>query len=99
MPLLTSSFPVVPPDLKVPTAAFLLLLGLSFLMGFAVGVTVEYANLRLRERQLVRGRRQLAARARGLRQQLIVFYRLRDGAAEGRALPEFPPFEHDEHPP
>ena len=92
-----SPYLTTPRNVSVPLPAALLLLGLSFLTGFAIGIAVEYANLRLREIQLAHGRRLLAAQARGLRQQLVVFYRLRDGAPDGQALPKFPPFDHDEH--
>jgi hypothetical protein len=71
------------------TPAFLLLIGLSFLAGFAIGVTVEHANLRIRERQLARGRRVIAAQARGLRHQMEAFYRLREGVADGLSLEIF----------
>ena len=69
-------------DLPVPPAIMALILGLSFLAGFATGITIELISLRLRERRLAAGRRLLAAQARGLRQQLVNFYRLRDGASE-----------------
>lgn len=72
--------PLTALDLAVPLPTALLIIGLSFLAGFAIGMTVEYCNLRVRERQLARGRRLLAAQARGVREQLVNFYRLRDGA-------------------
>jgi hypothetical protein len=68
------------------TPAFFLLVGLSFLAGFAIGMTVEHANLRIRERQLAHGRRVIAAQARGLRHQMETFYRLREGAANSQTL-------------
>jgi hypothetical protein len=71
------------------TPAFLLLIGLSFLAGFAIGVTVEHANLRIRERQLARGRGVIAAQARGLRHQMETFYRLRGGVADSQTLEIF----------
>ena len=90
-PLLTSGLPVAPPDWALPTPVFVLLLGVSLLAGFVIGMTVEFANLQLRERQLARGRRLLASQAGGLRRQLIAFYQLRDGATNGvNTLPEPP---------
>lgn len=77
---LLAGIPDTAPDLTLPMPVFLLLCGLSFLAGFALGMIFEYANLRLRERELVRGRRLLAEQARGLRQQLLAFYRLRGAA-------------------
>lgn len=59
-------------------AILLLVVGLAFLAGFAIGISVEQYNLAVRERQLVRRRRLLGAQARGLRQQLLNFYRMRD---------------------
>ena len=76
--LLAVGAPTVPPDSAVPTSAAWLLVGLGLLAGFVLGMTVEYADLRSRERQLARSRRLLAARARGLRRQQMTFYRLHD---------------------
>jgi hypothetical protein len=45
-----------PSDLTLPTPAALLVLGIGFLSGFALGLAVEYVNLRIRERQLARDR-------------------------------------------
>ena len=44
----------------------------------------------------LRRRRVLAAQARGLRQQLVALYRLRDGLADDQTLPEFTSTDHDE---
>lgn len=82
---------VVGGELAVPTAVAVLITGLSFLAGFALGATVEQLNLRHRERQLARGRRLLAAQARGIRLQLADYYRMRSSASvEQPTLPEVP---------
>ena len=97
VPLLTSGVPLIPPDRPLSPSFLLLTYGLSFLAGFAIGMAVEYANLRLRERRLACGRRRLAAQARGLRRQLLAFYRLRDEAPHGRVHREFPTSDQDDH--
>ena len=63
----------------LPLAAIVLVVGLVFLIGFAAGIGVEQASLRGRERQLARGRRDLAAWTRGLRAQQVEYYRTRGG--------------------
>jgi len=96
-PLLVGGVPAAEPDSVAVVPAFLLLVGLGFLAGLAVGMTVEHVNLRTRQRQLARDRRALAAQARGLRQQLDRFHRLRDEATDGEALPECMPLNGDQH--
>lgn len=64
--------------------------------GFAVGMTAELHNLRYRERQLARGRRLLAAQARGVRKQLIDYYRLRGSSVELPTFPELTPVDYEE---
>jgi hypothetical protein len=87
IPPISTVVPSTAVDLSVPPAIGLLIISLSFLAGFATGITFELVNLRLRERRLAKGRRLLAAQARGVRQQLVDFYRLRDGALPSQANP------------
>ncbi|MDT0349527.1 hypothetical protein [Pseudonocardia charpentierae] len=68
-------------DLTAPLPVVVLVAGLLVLTGFAAGITFEQLNLRVRERQLARGRRLLAAQARGLRRQLAELYQPAHGKA------------------
>lgn len=72
-------------DLSAPLPVVVLVAGVLVLAGFAAGITFEQFNLRVRERQLARGRRLLADQARGLRRQVADTYRMRaDGQAPDR---------------
>lgn len=48
-------------DFALPAPAVLLIAGVGFLIGFGIGLAVEYANLRARERRLARSRRLLTS--------------------------------------
>lgn len=85
-----------PTDVALPGPILLLITGMAFIFGIGLGVSVEQTNLRARERALAKGRRLLAAQARGLQKQLQHFYRERDAfiAEQRAAQPKRQPEDH-----